>query len=257
MLLDPDLLRTALVLSAAVSVAAVLRGFTGFGFGLFAMPIASLMMDPAHAVPLVLSLQLASGVVTLRSDLATVDRKSSAAIAAVGLPFVALGASVLHAAPQDAVRVMIGCVTVGAAVALALAPPVRTPRPSLAVTFAAGASSGFLHGLLAMGGPPLVAFYLRGWFAARVARASMTLVFSVFSMAPLILSATQGQTSLREMALAAALLPALVLGTFVGGLIFKRTPGGHRAVALMALGVIGAVAAARGAMVLLRGSAVW
>lgn len=247
---DPQFATMALALSAVVAAAAVLRGFTGFGFGLFAMPFASLFMDPVRAVPVVLSLQLASGAVTLRSDLATVDRHSSAAIAAAGLPFVALGAVLLHLAPQDMVRLLVGLVTVAAAVGLALAPPVRTPRPGLAVTLATGASSGFLQGLVAMGGPPLTAFYLRGWFTPAAARASMTLVFSLFCAAPLLLGALAGQITGRDVALAALLLPALVLGTLAGGWLFRRLPGGHRRVALIALGLVGAMAASRGAMML-------
>ncbi|MBP2150957.1 sulfite exporter TauE/SafE family protein [Xanthobacter flavus] len=248
---DPHILTMVLVLSAVVAVAAVLRGFTGFGFGLFAMPFASFFMDPASAVPVMLLLQLASGAVTLRSDLAAVDRSSSAAISAAGLPFVAVGAVLLHLAPQNVVRLVVGIVTIGAALALAFAPPVRTPRPSLVLTLAAGASSGFLQGLVAMGGPPLTAFYLRGWFAPATARASMTLVFSLFCAAPLLFGALTGQVAGRAFALALALLPALVIGTLIGGMVFKRRPNGHRGVALIALVLVGAMAAIRATLLLI------
>ncbi|MEP9352225.1 sulfite exporter TauE/SafE family protein [Xanthobacter sp. KR7-65] len=251
MALDPQFVTMALVLSLVVAGAAVLRGFTGFGFGLFAMPFASVFMDPAHAVPVVLILQLVSGAVTLRSDLAAVDRRSSAAITLAGLPFVAVGALLLHLAPQDAIRLVVGLVTIGAALGLALAPPVRSPRPALSVALLAGASSGFLQGLVAMGGPPLTAFYLRGWFAPAAARASMTLVFSLFCAAPLMFGALTGQLAGRDLTLALVLLPALVLGTLVGGVLFRRIPGGHRAVALTALVLVGAMATVRGAALLI------
>lgn len=253
MLFDPQFVTMALVLSVVVAAAAVLRGFTGFGFGLFAMPFATVFMDPAHAVPVVLVLQLASGAVTLRSDLAAVDRRSSAAIALAGLPFVAVGGMLLHLAPQNAIRLVVGLVTIGAALALALAPPVRSRRPALAVTLLAGASSGFLQGMVAMGGPPLTAFYLRGWFAPAAARASMTLVFSLFCAAPLMFSALTGQLAGSALALALALLPALVIGTLIGGLIFKHRPGGHRVVALISLVLVGALATVRGAALLMGG----
>ena len=250
---DAHFVTTALVLSVVVAAAAVLRGFTGFGFGLFAVPFATLFMEPVRAVPVVLALQLASGAVTLRSDLGAADRHSSVFIAAAGLPFVVLGAALLHLAPQSLLRVAVGLITVGASVALVLAPPVRAPRPRRLVTLATGVSSGFLQGLVAMGGPPLTAFYLRGWFAPAAARASMTMVFTVFCAAPLAFSAVAGQIAGRDVALAAALLPALVLGTLAGGWLFRRAPGGHRAVALLALALVGLMAAGRGAMQLISG----
>jgi len=247
-LLSGDFASLFLLLFAVVTVAAVLRGFTGFGFGMFGVPLASLLMDPVHAVPIIMGLQLASGLITLRKDASSVDLQSVVALCLAGLPFAALGTLALALAPQNLVRVVIGLVTILASAQLALAKPAMSRRPALALSFAAGATSGFLHGLVAMGGPPLTVYYLSGWFRPAVARASMTFVFSALSAGPLLGAASLGRLSLQDAAMTLLLLPALIVGTLTGGHIFHRFPDEYKRVALVALMFVGLVAAGRGVL---------
>jgi uncharacterized membrane protein YfcA len=58
---------TLLVAVFGVFAAAVLRGFTGFGFGMAAVPLLSLALPPAKVVPLVVVLQVIVGVAGLRT----------------------------------------------------------------------------------------------------------------------------------------------------------------------------------------------
>ena len=51
-----------LAATGAILFAAVLRGFTGFGFALAAVPLASLVMPPSRTVAAVLVMQLAIGL---------------------------------------------------------------------------------------------------------------------------------------------------------------------------------------------------
>ncbi|HEY1410662.1 MAG TPA: hypothetical protein VGF36_00900, partial [Rhodopila sp.] len=46
-----------LIAMVGVLLAAILRGFTGFGFGLAAVPLLSLALPPVEVVPLVVALQ--------------------------------------------------------------------------------------------------------------------------------------------------------------------------------------------------------
>ena len=52
------MLQLLLVAVLGVFAAAVLRGFTGFGFGLAAVPLLSLALPPAKVVPFVVALQV-------------------------------------------------------------------------------------------------------------------------------------------------------------------------------------------------------
>ena len=55
-------METLFVAVFGVFAAAVLRGFTGFGFGLAAVPLLSLALPPAKVVPFVVVLQVIVGV---------------------------------------------------------------------------------------------------------------------------------------------------------------------------------------------------
>ncbi|MEA2739036.1 MAG: hypothetical protein QOH05_2343, partial [Acetobacteraceae bacterium] len=55
------MISSLIVTMAGVLAASVLRGFTGFGFGLAAVPLLSLALPPAEVVPLVVTLQVIIG----------------------------------------------------------------------------------------------------------------------------------------------------------------------------------------------------
>ena len=64
------MISSLIVTMVGVFVAAVLRGFTGFGFGLAAVPLLSLVLPPAEVVPLVITLQVVIGGAGLRAAVA-------------------------------------------------------------------------------------------------------------------------------------------------------------------------------------------
>ena len=68
----PTMVETLMIAVFGVFAAALLRGFTGFGFGLAAVPLLSLALPPAKVVPFVVVLQVIVGVVGLRQRLAAV-----------------------------------------------------------------------------------------------------------------------------------------------------------------------------------------
>lgn len=55
-----------IITTTGVFAAALLRGFTGFGFGLAAVPLLSVTLPPAQVVPLVATLQVVIGLGGLR-----------------------------------------------------------------------------------------------------------------------------------------------------------------------------------------------
>ena len=66
------MIETLLIAMFGVFAASVLRGFTGFGFGLAAVPLLSLALPPAKVVPFVVVLQVIVGVAGLRQACAAV-----------------------------------------------------------------------------------------------------------------------------------------------------------------------------------------
>lgn len=243
-----EFLGTVPLLSFIVFLAAVLRGFTGFGFALFAVPLASLVVEPAQIVPVILGLQFASGLVSLPRDARVINRPSCSLLIISGIPCTIIGLVMLNRAPQDALQLIVGVVTVGAALAMARRPGDTARPPGNLATIGAGIASGILHGMLAMGGLPLSIYYLGGGFRPEVARASMTAMFSIFSAVLLLAGAMFDHIGMKEAIGATILFPSLIAGTLLGGWLFRRMRGHHRGIALTTLLAIGIVAMANAGM---------
>lgn len=233
----------ALFLSAVVAVAGVMRGFSGFGFAMFAVPLATVVAEPARVVPVVLALQLASGLWSLRTDWFEIDRGSVVRLVVAALPFVFLGTWLLQSVPSRPVRFVVGGATLAAAAMLWMSRHASRAAPTPAFTIGTGAASGLLHGLVAMGGPPLTLYFLRGGFAPAVARASMTAIFSLISVGPLAAAIHDARFDAASGRLFVVLLPTMLIATWIGGRLFRRYPGRHRTVSIPMLATVGLFAA--------------
>ena len=82
---------TFLIALIGVFLASVLRGFTGFGFGLAAVPLLSLALPPAQVVPFVVLLQVVVGAGGLRNAWYQCDWRAMRGLAPglfVGIPLL-------------------------------------------------------------------------------------------------------------------------------------------------------------------------
>jgi uncharacterized membrane protein YfcA len=80
------MISSLIVTVTGVFAAAILRGFTGFGFGIAAVPLLSLALPPAEVVPLVVTLQVVIGVAGLRAAAAACDWRAVWLLSACSLP---------------------------------------------------------------------------------------------------------------------------------------------------------------------------
>src|SRR3954470_15051627 len=94
--------------SLCIFVAAVIRGFTGFGLAVVGVPLLSLFFAPAEIVPSIMILAILAGLQLLPKIWRNVDwRLLTPTIigAAIGTP---LGTWLLAGVSADAMRVLIG-----------------------------------------------------------------------------------------------------------------------------------------------------
>src|SRR3982074_1350404 len=102
---------SSLILSTAgVFAASVLRGFTGFGFGLAAVPLLSLALPPAKVVPLVVVLQVIVGGAGVRQGDPLGDWRAVRGLSPGLILGIPVGVAVLTAFRPNPVRLVIGCV---------------------------------------------------------------------------------------------------------------------------------------------------
>lgn len=239
------MISSLIITIAGVLVAAVLRGFTGFGFGLAAVPLISLALPPAETVPLVVTLQVVVGVAGLRAAIGACDWGAVRLLVPGLIVGVPIGFLVLTTLPANPVRLAIGGI-IAVSVWL-IHRGVRLPHnPSWRVGFGVGLTSGIINGLASVGGPPVVVYLLAIGHSAVRMRATSIVYFMLASCVSFLPMAARGMITRDVLVWTAASLPVLLIGSRVGAWGFARaTPRHHRMAALAALSVLAALLVGR------------
>ncbi len=240
------MIQTLLIAMLGVFAASVLRGFTGFGFGLAGVALLSLALPPAKVVPFVVVLQVIVGVSGLRQAWPLCDWQAVRGLSpglVLGIP---IGLLVLTAFSANPVRVAIGCGIIVSV--LVLWRGFRLPpRPSRALTIGVGLVAGVMSGLASMGGPPIVVYLLALSHEAAIVRATSIVYFMLASMLSLALMSLNGLIDREILVWAIASVPVLLAGNTVGDWGFRRSrPHHHRITALVLLSTLATLLITRG-----------
>jgi uncharacterized protein len=231
--------------TVVVFAAGFLRGFTGFGFGLSAVPALTLFLEPREIVPVTVILAAVVGLQLLRRVWSQADWPSVKLLvagAAAGTPF---GAWLLTALPADAMRAVIGGVCIVAVLLLSRGYQLRTV-PGRPARFGLGAASGLINGATAMGGPPVIVYFLAHPSGVAVGRASLLVFFFFSSTLGIGVQAAAGLVTTRVLILALLMFPVMALGNGLGDRWFSKAGDRHyRRVALTFLLGIAIAAVAR------------
>lgn len=224
-----------------VFIASVLRGLTGFGFALAAVPMLATIMEPAQAVPISMCVVAFGGIFGARKALATCDWPSVRSVGlatAIGTP---LGAFALKYLSGDIARVVIAAFTTAAVFSVARQGS-PAARPGRLRAVALGLVAGLFNGLAAMPGPPVVAYYMATALSSEAIRSSLLVIFQVTVWVGAASAAALGLMTQQTFLLAGLSLPAFWLGNRLGHVMFQR--GSERAYRRIALACLVAMAAA-------------
>ena len=228
-----------------VLAASVLRGFTGFGFGLAAVPLLSLALPPVKVVPFVVVLQAIVGAMSARSAWRLCDWRAVRGLAPGLVLGVPVGVMILTVFRPNTVRFAIG-LAIAASVVVLWRGARLPPQPSPVVTGVTGFASGILSGLASVGGPPIVVYLLALAHDAAVVRATTIIYFALSALVALVPMTWRGLVDREVLIWAAASIPVLYIGTWVGNWGFARSrPQYHRLTALVVLSVLSALLIAR------------
>jgi uncharacterized membrane protein YfcA len=232
------MISSLIVSMTGVFLASVLRGFTGFGFGLAAVPMLSLALPPAEVVPLVVTLQVIIGGGGLRAAWSECDWRSVGLLSPGLVLGVPIGLLILTEVPANLVRLTIGGV-IAFSVWLIHRGLRLPPNPSRLVSFGVGLASGVISGLASMGGPPVVVYLLAVGNSAARMRATAIVYFMLAGCVSFVPMAIRGLITRDVLVWAVASLPVLFGGSKVGTWAFFRAkPRHHRTVALVTLSVL-------------------
>ena len=197
-----------------VAIAGTIQLAAGFGFGLAAVPLLSVVLDPHDAVIVALGLATFTNsyqAVTGRHD---TDRGVAGRMllgATVGLP---VGLLVFLRADDRWLGIVIGVAVLVAVAVIARGIDLRHAGPGL--DLAGGALSGALTMSAGVNGPPLVFVLQARHFDQRRFRATITTIFAVLDIVSIVVFAATGEID-RDIVLAIAVaLPGLGVGAAAG-----------------------------------------
>ncbi|HVC62995.1 MAG TPA: sulfite exporter TauE/SafE family protein [Acetobacteraceae bacterium] len=207
---------------AAVALAGIIRGASGFGQALIFVPLAGLLYPPATAVPL---LWVAGATVTplmLRPHLRSTDWSEVLHLAlgaALTLPF---GVWLLGHASAVFMRWIISTLVLLCTFALAAGWRIRLPqRREFGILL--GGMSGLTGGATGMGGPPLILCWLGGRADAATIRSNIFVYLWLLGLMELTVGTVGGLVPRSVLTGGLALAPAYGSGILVGNWLFRHS----------------------------------
>ncbi|WP_374381576.1 sulfite exporter TauE/SafE family protein [Dongia sp.] len=233
---------------ATVFMAGLLRGFTGFGFALAAVPVITLFVEPAAVIPAIPIVAMVAGAEQLRRAWRTANWHAIGRLlvgATLGAPF---GTVALTYLPANIMRALIGLVLLLAVLALWRGYRFKQ-RPPTGAQIGIGLASGILNGATAMGGPPVILFFLASPEGVAIGRASLLVYFFFISAWSIVTQSVMGLVDPKTVVLALLMIPVMAVGNLIGDRLFNRTKAAtYQRVALGFLMLIAILAIARAIM---------
>lgn len=210
---------TIVFLVLTATIAGLARGFSGFGAALIFVPIASALVDPKVAAPLLLITDGIAAAPMIWSNWHRADRREVTLMATGCMVGIPLGTLVLTQLDPVLLR---WCIVLMVTMLLAfLISGWRYHGPQTApVSISVGALSGLFSGIAQIGGPPVVAYWLGLNRDPLTMRASTILFFAIGSLMGAIIYGFGGLITQTVLALTLFLLPSYAAGLYAGSRLF-------------------------------------
>ena len=235
---------------ACVFGAAVVRGYSGFGFSLLAITSLSLALPLSEIIPPVFMMEVAASLSLMPGIWRDVHWRALGLLwfgCVVGTP---LGVRFLATVPAAPMKIALAIAVLGAA-ALLGSGYVRKSMPSAAETVATGGVAGLLNGAFGIVAPPVVVFFFGSPAGAAISRASLIAFFIGTDSTGLGFLAREGLVTLDGFYRFLVLLPMLLAGQWLGARSFKKAdPAEFRRWALGILSGLALLTGLQGAVTL-------
>ena len=204
-------------LVGAAFLAALVRGFSGFGSGLVYLPLAAQVLTPFEALTTIVIFDLIGPLPIVRRAGRECEKTDLLRLMSGLVVALPIGLFILTLVPPEAFRFAISFVAIFLLVSLVSGFRYRgTLTPQL--IYGTGAMSGFLQGVAGLPGPPVILLYMASTRPVQVIRAN-TFIF-LFATDVILLPALALFDKLNASAIALGIL--LIVPNLLGGLIGAR-----------------------------------
>jgi uncharacterized membrane protein YfcA len=207
------------LLATSAFLAALARGFSGFGSALIFVPLASTAIGPHAAAPLLLVIDgiMAAGLIPHAWRHA--DRRDVGTMSIGALAGIPLGAWALTQSDPSTIRWAIALFGM-LLLALLMSGWRYRGRPTTAITVGVGGLAGLLSGVAQVGGPPIVAYWLSRAISTETVRANIVLYFAIATVFSVIAYLVGGLLTTSVIGLALITGPIYGLGLYIGSRAF-------------------------------------
>lgn len=224
-----------LVIAVAVVLASALQASIGFGMGMLAAPVVAIV-DPGLLPGTLIVLAVLVTILVVVTERQHVDLSGTGWALVGRVPGTLAGALLVAVLPERGLALLLaGVVLLG----VVLNTAGWRPQPVRANVVVAGATSGLLGTATSIGGPPM-ALVWQGKHGANL-RSSMSTFFLVGSTLSFASLAATGSVDRRTLLVAAALLPAPLLGWGLSLLLNRALSPARLRRTAIAVSVFGAV----------------
>lgn len=204
---------------AAIFVAGVVRGFSGFALSALTMASVAVILPPIQLIPICFLLETTASLMMLRGGLAAARMRLVWILSLGSVIGVPLGLLATQALPVETSRL----VALAVILVLALA-QLSSQAPALLAgqrgLYAAGVLSGVATGLASVGGMVVALYVLSQQIPAKVMRASLVMYLFIGTAVSLVFQLSFGILNLLALQRALVFAPAVLLGVMLGSLLF-------------------------------------
>jgi len=241
----PDLPLWQLILASLIVFgAAIMRGFSGFGFSALTVTSLALFVSPKLIVPVIFLLEIAASIHLLPGVLRQIERKLLLHLSIGMMLFTPGGVWLLAHLDADYTRLVISGLVL--LIALILLAGIEQKRDRPALPFMTGCVSGVVNGAAAIGGLPVVLMMLYSGKSAIATRATLVAYFVVTDIYAMAWMGHQDLLTAEVISLSLLVLLPMVAGIVLGSWLFKRSgQGSFRKLALVLLLVVSTIGLVR------------
>jgi len=207
------------ILIVAVTLAGLVRGFAGFGTAMVFVPIAATVTSPIWAILMMMCFDLFGPLALLPRAWRDGEPKDVSLLGLGALFGIPIGLYFLTRMDPDTFRWIISCLALSMLVILASGWRYKNPLNAMMTTLL-GLISGFLMGVAALPGPPVIVSYMSSSRAASMVRANTMMFLFLVDLMSFVVFWAKGLLVLLPMLVGAFLAVPYALAGLVGQWIF-------------------------------------
>lgn len=207
--------------SLFVFLAAIVRGYSGFGFSLLVITSLSLLMPPQTFIPAVFMLEIAASLHMLPGIWKDIHWRSLAPLIIGCLAGTPFGVWLLANAPAPPMQIALALFVLVVTGLMWWGFALKT-MPGAPASAGVGVASGLFNGAFGIGGPPVILFYFASPAGNIAGRASLIAFFLMTDLIGLAFMSGESLIGWNSLYLAFIFLPALLVGIWFGARSFKR-----------------------------------